>query len=77
MRKTILTTAFVALLFAFQGYAQEKPKQQKKEKAKAECNVGGKKCCSGEAKKGCGTDDASSKKTASTAASTDTKTTKS
>lgn len=53
----------MALLFSVQMTAQEQePQQKKKEKAKKECNVNGKKCCAGSEKKGCGVE-ATEKKT--------------
>jgi hypothetical protein len=53
MKKSIAITALLAFLLTINVNAQEEPKQQKKEKAKKECNVNGKKCCSGPEKKGC------------------------
>lgn len=53
MKKSIVMTALVAFLFSMHVNAQEEPRQKKKEKAKKECNVNGKKCCAGAEKKGC------------------------
>jgi hypothetical protein len=53
MKKSIVMTALVAFLFSMNVNAQEEPRQKKKEKAKKECNVNGKKCCAGAEKKGC------------------------
>ena len=53
MKKSVLMTALVAFLLSMNVSAQQEPKQKKKEKAKKECSVNGKKCCAGEEKKGC------------------------
>jgi len=64
MKKSILITALLALLFSMNINAQnQEPKQKKKEKAKSECNVNGKKCCAGEEKKGCSSDSKGKKDT--------------
>ncbi len=47
MKKLISMMAFVAFLFSASANAQEaEPVQKKKELAKKECKVNGKKCCS-------------------------------
>lgn len=65
MKKSVLMTALVAFLFSMNVNAlEQEPKQKKKEKAKKECSVNGKKCCAGEEKKGCSADGADKTKKA-------------
>ncbi len=65
MKKSVVMMALAAFLFSMNVSAQE-PKQKKKEKAKKECSVNGKKCCAGEEKKGCSSDGAAKTKKADT-----------
>jgi|GWRWMinimDraft_6_1066014.scaffolds.fasta_scaffold531257_1 hypothetical protein len=53
MKKIVSMMALVAIIFSMNVNAQEEPKQQKKVKAKKECNVNGIKCCAGTEKNGC------------------------
>jgi hypothetical protein len=47
MKKIVSMMAFAAILFSTNANAQEtEPVQKKKEHAKKECKVNGKKCCS-------------------------------
>jgi hypothetical protein len=59
MKKINFISLIVLLLISLQSIAQEQqPTQKKKEKAKKECNVNGKKCCASQEKKGCDSADA-------------------